>query len=243
MDNINRHLARKMVLAMNNSDIPISETEEAYDQVMDAIVIQQLAPGQKVSENILSDMFGFTRTIARNLIEQLTAQQFLITESQRITRVSSLSLLEIKQNFSLRKLLMPDMAVQSIPKLDFEDLERRSAEFEAMLPVKNNEEALAALKINQSVNLASCGQVDYPLMRHWHRQLEYTAMRIYWFYVKTYQSFPYVMPQQQTIIDTLKSGDKAQIKRVMIESITDTEERILNAIFSNKQFLEQDLRV
>ncbi len=221
----------------------IGERQEAYDQVMEAIVTQQLAPGQKVSENILSDMFGTSRAISRNLIERLTAQQFLVTESQRITRVSALTLLEIKQNFALRKVLIPEMAVQSVSTLDFADLERRSADFEALLPVKTHEEAIAALKSNLSVNLAICAEVAYPLMRHWHRQLEYTAMRIYWFYVKTYKSFPYVMSQQQTIIETLKSGDKERITGVMVDAITDTEERILNTVFTNEQFMKQDLRV
>ncbi len=60
----------------------------AYDVIMDAIVTQKLAPSQKVSENILTEMFDISRTTARNIMEQLTAQQFLVSVSPRITRVA-----------------------------------------------------------------------------------------------------------------------------------------------------------
>ena len=50
-----------------------SETSaDAYEIIMDAIVTQKLAPSQKVSENILTDMFEISRTTARNIMEQLT---------------------------------------------------------------------------------------------------------------------------------------------------------------------------
>jgi DNA-binding GntR family transcriptional regulator len=81
------------------------------------------------------------------------------------------------------------------------------------------------------------------LVDDWARQLEDTAMRIYWLYVKTKKSFPYSSEQQNIILDVIKSDDPKRIQSVIQDMIIQTEERILNAIFSNKQFYTQDLVV
>ena len=89
--------------------------DAAYDAIIDAIVTQKLAPSQKVSENVFTDMFGISRTTARNIMERLTAQQFLVSVSPRITRVASLTLLDVKQNFALRKMLQPNIMAMAAP--------------------------------------------------------------------------------------------------------------------------------
>ena len=53
---------------MTMEDLQNSDARKAAELIMDAIVTQKLAPSQKVSENIFSEMFGISRTISRNLI-------------------------------------------------------------------------------------------------------------------------------------------------------------------------------
>ncbi|MEQ8935489.1 MAG: hypothetical protein RIE56_06835, partial [Amphiplicatus sp.] len=93
-----------------------------YEVIMDAIVTQKLAPSQKVSENVLTEMFDISRTAARNIMEQLTAQRFLVSESPRVTRVAPLTLMDVKQNFAMRKMLQPHIFSMAAPQIDFEEL-------------------------------------------------------------------------------------------------------------------------
>jgi DNA-binding GntR family transcriptional regulator len=67
-------------------------------------------------------MFGISRTVARNLIERLIAQQFLVSLSPRVTQVAPLTLLEIKQNFTLRKIFLPEVISLSGAKVDFDKI-------------------------------------------------------------------------------------------------------------------------
>ena len=120
---------------MKQAEDRVADADGAYEMVMDAIVTQRLAPSQKVSENILNAMFGISRTASRNLIERLTAQQFLEVVSPRITRVAPLTLMEVKQNFALRKLLVPEMAALSAVRLEFETLDQYRREVESLLPI------------------------------------------------------------------------------------------------------------
>ena len=228
---------------MKQAEDRVADADGAYEMVMDAIVTQRLAPSQKVSENILNAMFGISRTASRNLIERLTAQQFLEVVSPRITRVAPLTLMEVKQNFALRKLLVPEMAALSAVRLKFETLDQYRHEVASLLPIENDDMALALLKANKRLNLAICEKAGFPLMQHWHRHLEDTAMRIYWFYVKTNKSFPYTMEQESLVVEILKSGEPNRIKKYLFERLCQTEERILNAIFSNDQFFTQNLNI
>ncbi|MBC3765617.1 GntR family transcriptional regulator [Neptunicella marina] len=223
--------------------IKTNDVGDAYDIVMDAIVTQKLRPSQKVSENILSDMFGISRTISRNLIERLLAQQFLVSLSPRVTQVAPLTLLEIKQNFTLRKVLLPEIISLSGAKVDFEQIDKLNEQIQDTLPFDDDNAALELLKINKQLNLALCTPAGYPLVDDWARQLEDTAMRIYWLYIKTKKSFPYSSKQQSLILDVIKSDEPKKIHAVIQDMIIQTEERILNAIFSHEQFYTQDLVV
>lgn len=220
-----------------------SELDKAYDIIMDAIVTQRLPPRQKVSENILSDMFGLSRTVSRNLIERLVAQQFLVSLSPRVTQVAPLTLLEIKQNFTLRKILLPEIASRAGAKVDFKKLNDLNDKIQNRLPIKDDQSALDVLKINKQLNMTLCSPVGYPLMTDWMRQLEDTAMRIYWLYVKTHKSFPYSSAQQSLSFNIMKGDDPKKIHGTLYDMISQTEERILNAIFSHDQFYTQDLLV
>jgi DNA-binding GntR family transcriptional regulator len=228
---------------MTIEDLQNSDARKAAELIMDAIVTQKLAPSQKVSENIFSDMFGISRTISRNLIERLIAKQFLVSVSPRVTIVAPLTLLDIKQNFTLRKVLLPAVFSLTAANVDFARLRELNKEIEAMQPILDDDTALALLKKNKELNLLLCENAGYPLMIDWARQLEDTAMRIYWLYLKTQKRFPYSSDQQGMTIDVMKSDEPNRIRTVIHDILSQTEERILNTIFSNEQFYTQDLKV
>lgn len=219
------------------------DTADAYRIVINAIVTQKLAPSQKVSENIISEMFGISRAISRNLIERLIAKQFLVSISPRVTQVAPLTLLEIKQNFSLRKMLLPEIMTLAAAKTDFDAVEQVNQDIQKLLPVEDDDAALNFLQHNKQLNLLLCEQSGYPLMLDWINQLEDTAMRIYWLYVKTNKSLPYSAEQQASTSNVIKSQEPAKIKKVISDMISQTEERVMTTVFSQPQFYTQDLKI
>lgn len=222
-------------------DSKINNLNEAFEIILDAIVTQKLAPGEKVSENIFNERFGISRTISRNLIERLTTKYFLTNVSQRVTQVSSLTLLDIKQNFMLRKLLIPDAFALASSNINLEQLTNLHEQIDKLLPIADDESALKLLKVNKEVNLAIISATGYPLMLDLAEQLENMAMRIYWLFIKTNQRYPYSPEQQTKMFEFLKNNDPVTIKNMAHEMLTQTEERIINVVFSNKQFCNQNL--
>ncbi len=220
-----------------------SDLNHANELVIDAIVTQKLAPSQKVSENILSDMFDISRTVSRNLIERLLAQQFLVSLSPRVTQVAPLTLLDVKQNFALRKILLPEIAFFAATNIEFDKLDHLKNQIEDLLPIEDDDGALKVLKLNKELNLTIGKNAGYPLMLEWARQLEDMAMRVYWLYVKTHKKFPYSNEQQTSILNIMKTNDPAKIQKASFSMLSQTEEIILNAILSHDQFYTQDLKI
>lgn len=217
-------------------------TDEAYNTIMDAIVTQRLAPSQKVSENILTDMFDISRTTARNVMEQLTAQQFLVSVSPRITRVAPLTLMDVKQNFAMRKILQPNVFAMAAGQVDYERFVELNDATAQNGPIESDESALKLLKANKKFNLYVAKQVQYPLMIHWVRQLEDTAMRIYWLYIKMKGSLPYTWEHQRALLAAVQRDEVSEVRSQTFKILSLCEERVLEALFLHDQLLSQDLR-
>ena len=155
--------------------------------------------------------------------------------------MAPLTLLEIKQNFTLRKLILPEVTSLAATKAILEKLESLNREIESLYPIEDDTTALKVLKLNKQLNLTIAENSGYPLMLDWLDQLEDTAMRIYWLYIKTEGSFPVPPNQQNDIFEALKSTNQAKVHEASLSLLLDTEQKIFSAIFSHKQFNQQDL--
>lgn len=220
-----------------------TDPASAYDVIMDAIVTQKLAPSQKVSENILTDMFDISRTTARNIMEQLTAQQFLVSVSPRITRVAPLTLLDVKQNFAMRKMLQPEIFAMAASQVDADEIARMNEDTSHRAPLDDDDVALKLLKANKQFNVYMAQRVKYPLLIHWIRQLEDTTMRIYWLYVKLNRTLPYTWEHQRALVEAIRRDASDDIRAQVHKILTNSEERVLDAVFMHDQLYTQDLKV
>ncbi|WP_233356220.1 GntR family transcriptional regulator [Henriciella aquimarina] len=210
---------------------------------MDAIVTQELAPSQKVSENILTEMFDITRTTARNIMEQLTAQQFLVSISPRITRVAPLTLLDVKQNFEMRKMLQPNIFAMAAPHIDYDRFRKLNDAVSHKGQITDEATALSLLKANKKFNVFIAQQIKYPLLIHWISQLEDTTMRIYWLYIKMKGTLPFTWEHQRDLIEAMRNDRSRDIREQTHKILSKSEERVLDAIFLHDQLYKQDLRL
>ncbi|WP_300536831.1 GntR family transcriptional regulator [Sphingosinicella sp.] len=211
-----------------------TETDSlVFDRIMDAIVTQRLAPGQKVSENILTRMFGISRTAARNAMEQMTAQQFMVSNSPRITRIAPLTLRDVKENFTIRKMMEPSILSMISPQIEEAEFKRRNDAIFHEGPIETDEDALRILKANRNFNLYIAQQTQFQLLISWVRQLEETTMRIYWIYIKLTKSMPYPWEQHKSLLELVKNNRTDEIRRHTLMMISSCEDRVLHAIFTH----------
>ncbi|MFD0849083.1 GntR family transcriptional regulator [Sphingosinicella xenopeptidilytica] len=210
-----------------------TDSLDVFDRIMDAIVMQRLAPGQKVSENILTRMFGISRTAARNAMEQMTAQQFMVSNSPRITRIAPLTLRDVKENFTIRKMMEPSILSMISPQIEEAEFKRRNDAIFHEGPILNDEDALRLLRANREFNVYIAQQTQFQLLISWIRQLEETTMRIYWIYIKLTKSMPYPWEQHKSLLELVKNNQTDEIRKHTLMMISSCEDRVLHAIFTH----------
>lgn len=81
-----------------------SQTEIAQ-QVVESILAQKLAPGERLGEQNLADLFGVSRTLVREALMQLQARGFVEVRSRRGWYVVEPSVEEARDAFSARRIV------------------------------------------------------------------------------------------------------------------------------------------
>ena len=66
--------------------------EEIYIDLLNRIISLELEPGQKISENAISEVYGVSRSVVRNSFARLMQNGFLVVYPQRGTYVSKIDL-------------------------------------------------------------------------------------------------------------------------------------------------------
>lgn len=82
-----------------------STTERVYVALRDAIVHRQLRPGEFVDKNMVCERLGVSRFPVSEALGRLAAQGFVEVLPQRGTRVSRISLKDVRQNLLIRRAL------------------------------------------------------------------------------------------------------------------------------------------
>ena len=81
-----------------------SQTEIAQ-QVVESILAQKLAPGERLGEQDLADLFGVSRTLVREALMQLQARGFVEVRSRRGWYVVEPSVEDARDAFSARRIV------------------------------------------------------------------------------------------------------------------------------------------
>ena len=82
-----------------------SATQRIADSITTAIVERRLAPGTKLAEQKIADVFKVSRTLVRQALNQLSRDKLITLEAARGARVAEPSIEEARQVFEARNLL------------------------------------------------------------------------------------------------------------------------------------------
>lgn len=92
-----------------------TQDDVVYAHIFDAILEQRLAPGTKLSEEALGEIFGVSRTIIRRALSRLAHEGVVLLRPNRGAVVASPSVDEARQIFYARRLVeraITELAVQ-----------------------------------------------------------------------------------------------------------------------------------
>lgn len=106
-------------------------TARIVEAITTAIVERRLAPGTKLAEQKLADIFGVSRTLVRQALNQLCRDRLVTLTPARGAFVATPSVEEARQVFQVRAMLEGEMARQLAARItdaQLRDLRRHLAE-------------------------------------------------------------------------------------------------------------------
>ena len=102
-----------------------TQDDVVYAHIFDAILEQRLAPGTKLSEEALGEIFGVSRTIIRRALSRLAHEGVVLLRPNRGAVVASPSVEEARQIFFARRLVekaITELAVQHASEAQLAEL-------------------------------------------------------------------------------------------------------------------------
>ena len=94
-----------------------SSTERIVDSITTAIVERRLMPGTKLAEQAIADIFGVSRTVVRQALNQLSRDHLVTLEPARGAFVAQPSVEEARQVFEVRAMLEASLVRQLCPRI------------------------------------------------------------------------------------------------------------------------------
>jgi DNA-binding GntR family transcriptional regulator len=94
------------------------------DQLRDAIIDRRLAPGTKLSEAEVGELFSVSRTVVRAALQMLSFEGLVRTERNRGAFVANPSPEEARQVFDSRRLIEPALAIAAAERIRPADVVR-----------------------------------------------------------------------------------------------------------------------
>ena len=113
---------------MNQKDDRSIE-KRVYEIIRTAILQRKLTPGMKISALSLSQEIGVSRTPVRLALQQLSAEGFVVMNSNKAAHVAKPSIRNVKELFFLREVLEStavELACQNVKKSDIKKLREMS---------------------------------------------------------------------------------------------------------------------
>ncbi|MBO0334156.1 GntR family transcriptional regulator [Sneathiella sp. CAU 1612] len=83
----------------------VSQNDFIYEEMLDAILEQRLAPGTKLSEDTLGEIFGVSRTVIRTVLQRLAHERIVRIQPNRGAFVSEPSPEEAREVLQARRLI------------------------------------------------------------------------------------------------------------------------------------------
>jgi DNA-binding GntR family transcriptional regulator len=104
--------ARRSAAADLAESTPAGTTQRIVDSITSAIVERRLMPGTKLAEQQIADIFGVSRTLVRQALNQLSRDRLVTLEPARGAFVAKPSVQEARQVFEVRAMLEAAMVKQ-----------------------------------------------------------------------------------------------------------------------------------
>jgi DNA-binding GntR family transcriptional regulator len=219
---------------------PRTMAEQVYDLLRKRILQQQLMPGERLLEVVVSESLKVSRTPVREAFRLLQQDGLVERIPQGGVRVTDLSLEELKEISALRAVLeihAIDVACGKIEDEDIAKLESIVSQAEEMTIAESNgkEIDLAELsRLNTIFHDIICNAARSNYLNKILEIVRLPILRFRPFSLEDKEHRLRGVKEHKEMIDMLKSGDKEGLKKLTAKHVDDVSEAVAKILASKK---------
>lgn len=199
----------------------MSSQNPIASQIVESILAQRIAPGDRLGEQELADLFGVSRTLVREALMQLQARGFVEVRPRRGWFVVEPSMEDARDAFATRRLIEGGMVRDAGRPLQQVVRELRQHIALERQAIRDNEPGARAYLLGDfHVCLAGC--LGNRLLRDILRDLTARTTLVAVLYQSNHDAAQ-SCDQHAQIVAALEAGDAALAERLMLDHIGDVE--------------------
>ena len=207
------------------TDTADTGSQHIRDTLRDAIVERRLAPGTKLSESDVGELFNVSRTLVRAALQALSYEGLVSVEKNRGAFVAHPSIDEARQIFATRRLIEPGVvraAAPHIGKAELAELRRMLAAERQLTEQRGHSARRAEIKASGDFHLALADLSRNAILRRFMDELVARSSLVIALYGQsTVSSCGH--NEHDEIVNALERGDIDAAARLMVHHIDHIE--------------------
>ena len=206
------------------ADAAVSPTHIA-ERVVEAILAQKLAPGERLGEQALAGNFGVSRTMVREALMQLQARGFVEVQSKRGWYVVQPSAAQARDAFAARRIVESGSLAESSGRPLAKVLRKlRDHIAEEQRAIEGADAATRSFLL-ADFHVCLAEQMGHKLLCDVLRDLTARTTLAATLYQSTHEASQ-SCTEHAAIVSALEAGDTARARQLMLQHIGNVEEAL-----------------
>jgi DNA-binding GntR family transcriptional regulator len=194
-----------------------------YEQVFDALLEQKLAPGTRLSEDKLGQVFGVSRTIIRKVLQRLEHEGVVEIHHNRGASVANTSLTQARQTFEARRIIELAVVHKACENIQPEHIEQLQQIIAREQKARSEGDRGRALRLSGEWHLLLANLCGNEFLARFARSLVSRCSLI----IAQYETNNNICPQEEhtDILNAIIRNDAETAARLMSEHIQHIEDK------------------
>lgn len=206
--------------------------DEVVNRLRDMIVEGELVPGDRISERLLCDRFGISRTPLREALKVLASEGLLELTPNRGARVAHLTVKDVDETFPIMgalEALSGELACQRVT--DTELAEIRVLHYQMVVHFQRGE-LPEYFHLNQAIHEKLLAIADNPTLANIYRSLSGRVSPARYMANMTKKRWSQAVREHERILKALEARDGPRLAKILKEHLENKRETVKEAMLA-----------
>jgi len=200
--------------------------EHVYQRVFDAILEQRLAPGTKLNEEELAQIFSVSRTVIRKALVRLSHDGVVESKKNKGTTLASVTPQEARSVFEARRVTEAAIVRLACKKITSQDAEFLRDLIDQELTSQSAGDCGKALRLSGEFHFKIAEIAGNPLLANFARNLVSRISLIVAQFESPGAPLCKLQDEHKALVAAMESDDEQLAESLMLEHIRHIEDKI-----------------